>query len=209
MLSKSRLAIELSKLKSFPSPNLVSEQYATDSEVAADMLWNAYMLHDISGKVIADLGCGTGILGVGCLLLGTKKVFFVDNDKEALSTTSANINNLIDQNMISKSSKNYEIINSDISKIKIKADTVIQNPPFGTKQKHADREFLLKAFETANVVYSIHKSTSIDFVDKLSKDNGFKVTNLFRYSLPLKHTHSFHRKRIHRIEVACFRLVKA
>lgn len=200
MLTKSRLAIQLSKLQAFAEPKLHSEQYATDSEVAADILWMAFMQGDVKGKVIADLGCGTGILGIGCLLLGAKKVYFVDNDEESLATAAANLQDL--------KLKNYEIVNSDIKETKLKTDVVVQNPPFGTKRKHADREFLLKAFETAKVAHSIHKATTADFVLKFSKANNFTVTHLLRYNLPLKRTHSFHKKRIHRIEIACFRLIK-
>src|SRR3989338_8397937 len=85
-MSKSSLAIELSKLKVFESPKVRQEQYPTDSEIAASVLWNAYILGDLEGKVIADLGCGTGILGIGALLLGAKKVFFIEVDKKALET---------------------------------------------------------------------------------------------------------------------------
>ena len=141
MLTKSRLAIVLSKLKGFSAPELLSEQYPTDSETAADILWLAYMNSDVKDKVIADFGCGTGILGIGCLLLGAKKVYFVDNDSDALAAAAANINGLKIR------SDKYEIINSDVNEIKLKADVVVQNPPFGTKQKHADKQFLLKAFE--------------------------------------------------------------
>ena len=62
MLSKSTLAVRLSKLKGFLQPKLASEQYATDSETAADLLWLAFMNGDVKDKVIADFGCGTGIL---------------------------------------------------------------------------------------------------------------------------------------------------
>ena len=30
--------------------------------------------------IIADIGCGSGILGVGAILLGAGKVYAVDND---------------------------------------------------------------------------------------------------------------------------------
>jgi len=200
-MSKSSLAIQLSKLKAFSAPKTYSEQYSTDSEIAADILWLAYMKGDIKNKVVADLGCGTGMLGIGCLLLGAGKVYFVDNDKEALATAAANTSSL--------GLKGYELINSDITEIRLKADVVVQNPPFGTKRKHADREFLLKAFETANKIYSIHKAASIDFVQKISKEHEFRITNIIRYDMPIKHQHAFHKKRIHRIQTACFRLEKS
>ena len=60
--SKSSLAVALSKLKGFEKPKVKKEQYMTDSEVAADILWNAFMDGYIDDKTIADLGSGTGIL---------------------------------------------------------------------------------------------------------------------------------------------------
>ena len=201
MLSKSSLAICLSRLSGFDSPKLLSEQYATDSEVAADALWFACMQGDVEGRVIADFGCGTGILGIGCLLLGAEKVFFVDNDADALATAAANIKSL--------KLRGYEIIGSEIDKVSIKADVVVQNPPFGTKKVHADRAFLLKAFKTADVVYSFHKSSTKDFVVKLGRENGFAVTNIIDCRLPVKHQHAFHRQSIKRIDVSLFRLQKS
>ena len=79
MVSKSALAIELSQLNVFPTPNIKLEQYPTDSEIAADILWTAFMRNDIKNKIIADFGCGTGLLGIGAILLGAKKVFFIGN----------------------------------------------------------------------------------------------------------------------------------
>lgn len=200
MLTKSGLAIKLSRLKTFSSPKLLSEQYPTDSEVAADVLWAACMNGDVTGKIVADFGCGTGILGIGCLLLGAKKAYFVDNDREALAAAAENLDGL--------QLKGRELIESDINKVTLKCDVVVQNPPFGTKQRHADRVFLLKAFSAAGVIYSIHKATSISFIDKLSRDNGFRVTNIIRFRMPLKSSFSFHRRRLHRIDAACFRLEK-
>ena len=200
MLSKSALAIRLSKLKGFLQPDLVSEQYATDSETAASVLWLAFMNGDVKDKVIADFGCGTGILGIGCLLLGARKVCFVDNDPAALEIAKANLSGL--------NSGKYDLMESPISGVDLKADTIIQNPPFGTKRRHADREFLLKAFESADVVYSLHKASTIEFVRKLALSNGFQATHILRHSLPLKRQHEFHRRRIHRIEVACLRLAR-
>jgi len=72
MHTKSSLAIELSNLNVFSKAKVKLEQYPTDSEIAADVLWNAYMKDELKGKTIADLGCGTGILGIGALLLGAK-----------------------------------------------------------------------------------------------------------------------------------------
>jgi ribosomal protein L11 methyltransferase len=41
--------------------------------------------------VIADIGCGSGILSIGALLLGAKKVYAVDTDPLAVQSTIENI----------------------------------------------------------------------------------------------------------------------
>jgi putative methylase len=199
MITKSGLAIELSKLKAFENPKAKAEQYITDPENAAEVLWFAYMKGDINGKTIADLGCGTGILGIGTILLGAKKVFFVDNDEKALEICREN----------AKEKGNAEFIVQDVSEFDKKADTVIQNPPFGTKIEHADRKFLEKAFETANVVYSFHKLSTREFVGQFARQKGFEVTGVFEFRMPLKATQKFHKKRIQRIDVGCWRFERS
>lgn len=201
MVTKSELAIYLSKLKVFTEADFRQEQYPTDSEVASDILWTAYMRGDIEGRVIADLGCGTGVLGIGALLLGAKMVYFVDKDADAI--------NLLKENLSEIDDRNYEVINENIENFEKQADVVLQNPPFGTREKHADRNFLLKAFETGSIVYSFHKTSTSRFVEKISFDYGFRIVDRFDYEFPLKKTMKHHKLRIKRIEVTAFLLAKA
>ncbi|MBI2141943.1 50S ribosomal protein L11 methyltransferase [Candidatus Woesearchaeota archaeon] len=203
-ITKSMLAIILSQLEQFSSPKLLAEQYVTDSETAADALWLAYMNGDLEGKVIADFGCGTGILGIGCLLLGAKKVYFVDSDASAIAVAKENIACIGSSRRIPKAKA--VMISSSIGEFGKKADVVVQNPPFGTKIRHADREFLVKAFQTAGVVYSFHKASTDNFVKAVSSDSGFKITHRVIYDLPLKRTQAFHKRNIRRIEVALYRM---
>jgi putative methylase len=199
--SKSSLAIKLSKLRLFESADTRLEQYPTDSEIAAEVLWNAFMRGDIKGKVIADLGCGTGILGIGAILLGAKKVFFVDKDAAALDVLKDNLKS-------AGIGAGFSVENVDISDFNGKAEIVIQNPPFGTREKHIDREFLEKAMQFAKVIYSFHKESTSEFIEKLSSEKEFIIAERWSFGFPLKQTMSFHRKRIQRIAVMCFRLEK-
>ena len=205
--SKSQLAIILSKLEVFSDPKVKAEQYVTDSEAAASALWNANLLGDIEGKVIADLGCGTGILGIGAMLLGARRILLIDSDEGALKIAKNNILKPESEGLLYKAS--FELINRDIHEVSIKTDIVIQNPPFGTKIKHQDAVFLEKAIETAPVVYSFHKSESKGFLDRLSSKKNAKMTHEWHFRLPLKATFSFHRRQIHRIDVSCFRFEKS
>lgn len=203
--SKSGLAIVLSMLEGFCKPEVRKEQYLMDSEIGSFMLWNAHLLGDIEGKVIADLGCGTGLLGIGALLLGAKRVFFVDSDEKALKTAK---NNTLKVKSEDYSFGKADFICQDIGKLEIKADTVVQNPPFGTKMRHTDIFFLEKAMQTSPVVYSFHKSESKAFLKRFSAKNNARITHIWDFRFPLKATFAFHRRQIHRINVSCIRLEK-
>jgi len=174
LYSKGQLALVLSKIKGFAEAKVSLEQYQTDSEVAASMLWNAFLLGDLQGKNIIDLGSGTGILGLGTMLLGAKSLVFVEIDKTSLEICKNNFSTL-------KSEFSIEIKplfqNCDISKATGMFDVVVMNPPFGTKQEHADKIFLQKAITLAPVVYSFHKASTLHFVQAFASDNSFKITH--------------------------------
>ncbi|MFH1668442.1 MAG: METTL5 family protein [Candidatus Woesearchaeota archaeon] len=197
--SKSQLAIALSKLKVFTSPRPDLEQYTTDSEIAADMIWAAYMAGELEDAIIADLGCGTGILGIGTLIMGAGNVFFVDKDKRALEILRSNLE-MMDLH------EGFDIINSDVSEFTEEVDMVIQNPPFGTQEIHADKKFLEHAMRITDNIYSFHKTATAGFIVKLCKDNGFMIKEKFNFAFPLKQTMKQHKKKIERIEVSCFHI---
>lgn len=204
-ITKSRLAIMLSQLKVFEDASRRSEQYPTDSEIAAEVLWQAYMQGDIDGMRIADLGCGTGILGLGAALLGAKSVVGIDTDEAALSIADDNLLSLSD--LVGKKLE-VRFLEKDIQKFSRSVDTVIQNPPFGTGKKHADRAFLEKACSIAPVVWTFHKESTARFVERFALDRGFRVTHKLVFDFPLKASMPHHRKRIQRIKVGCWRLMR-
>ena len=158
MKSKKELAKKLSYLEKFEKPIVKLEQYSTDSEIAAEALWFLHMHDEINGKIIADFGCGNGILGIGCLLLGAEKVYFVDKDKNALNIAKENFKKMKLSNGI--------FANKGVSKFKNRVDTVIENPPFGVQEEHADRAFLDTAMKVSDKIFSFHKIESYDFLKK-------------------------------------------
>jgi len=203
--SKSRLAMALSGLKSFENPKVKAEQYMTDSEVAATVLWDAAMKGDIASKVSADLGCGSGILGMGAMLLGASECYFVDSDEDAIKICKENVEKA--KSEFSLAGKAIFLC-QDVAKFNKRVDLVIQNPPFGTKVKHSDRRFLEKAVEASDIIYSMHKTSTKKFVERFAEDNKFLITNRWDFNFPIKASYEFHRRKIHRIEVSCFRLEK-
>ena len=200
--SKKDLTIELSKLKNFDRPSLELEQYSTPPNLAAELVWSMALNGEVAGKVILDAGCGSGILGLGLLLMGAKKVFFVDKDQPAMAICGENYAQLNQNYEISKA----EFIISDIALFDGIADIVVQNPPFGTKLEHSDRKFLVKAFQTAPIVYSLHKYSTAPFVAALARDYHFKITDLWRWKFPLMAAFKFHEKPVKNIDVGLWRM---
>ncbi len=196
--SKQQLAVQLSKLKGFPSPRPSLEQYTIPSEIAAAVLWEAYMWGDITGKVIADFGAGTGILGIGAVLLGAKEVHMVEVDKEAIEVLKKNAEDI----------KNIHIHPTPVQEFTMPVNTVIQNPPFGVQKEHADKIFLEKAFSVAKVVYSFHKEESASFLQAITRDHHFHITHHWSFEWPLKATMHFHEKKKHIIKVGAWRMEK-
>ena len=202
--SKSGLAIALSKLKSFENPKIRLEQYSTPSELAASILWIAHMKGDLQGKT-ADFGCGTGILGLGALLLGCPEVLFVESEEKTLQTCKENYKEL---------KKKYPTLGKvsfflgDVTQVNTKMRTVLQNPPFGTKEKHIDQVFLEKALSCADVVYTIHKVSTKTFIDRFIDEKGCRVTDYFEHAFPIKASMKFHKKPKKNVLVGVWRAEK-
>ena len=202
-MNKKQLAVILSRLKGFDKPDVRLEQYQTDSEIAAETLWDAYMHGNINGKKVADLGCGAGIFGIGAAILGAAEVFMVDIDEKAISLARQNkalAEGILGDKLI------IEIINADILSFRKKVDTVVQNPPFGVQKSHTDKAFLLKAMETADVIYSMHKAESKAFIERFSAEHGFKVSAVKLFKFPLRRTLLFHRRKVYYFDAGVWRI---
>jgi len=202
-MRKKHLAILLSSLEGFKNPKPELEQYITPGDVAAELLWLAKELGEIEGRVIADLGAGTGVLTVGACLLGAKMVYTVEKDREALEVLRENLNRAGVDDCV-------EIVDADVSEFEGKVDTVVMNPPFGSQVKHADRPFLEKAFEIAGVVYSIHlaKNPVRAFVERFAHEHGFSITHRLTVPFEIPAQFHFHRRRLERIPVDIYRFEK-
>lgn len=86
-------------------------------------------------------------------------------------------------------------------------DTVLMNPPFGTKHNAGmDMKFLKSAFNLAKTaVYSLHKTSTRDFIQRRANELGAnaEVVATLRYNLDS--SYKFHKKATVDIEVDCWR----
>jgi len=165
------LESHLQEVDEFENPKILLEQYPTRPHIAACMLHTiAATFDDIENKLIADLGCGCGVLSIGCVMLGAGLVTGFDVDSDALDLFAENVSGFdID---------NVDLINMDVKNIgsgwENKFDTVVMNPPFGTKHnKGLDLTFLQTGIAMARTaVYSLHKTSTRDHVIKRAKEWG-------------------------------------
>jgi len=185
-----------------PSPKAILEQYTVPVDVASEMLFLAAYVHDdVTGKTVADLGCGTGRLIVGAALLDAEKGVGIDIDRLAIRKAKQSAKSL-------NLDRRLSWIIGDINTLRGEFDTVLQNPPFGVQRRAADRRFILKALELAPIIYSIHKGGESNraFIKRFIEANGGKVTSVFQMKLNIPRMFEFHTKRKHEVNVDLYRI---
>jgi len=199
-MKQKELEMILQKIPEFNSPKPQLEQYLTPAPIAADIIFTAARYGDIDGKIVADLGCGTGIFSIGAYLCGAEQVIGFDIDCDC-----------VNQARSYAFENNYDInyMLDEIRNISVVCDTVIMNPPFGAQKSNirADREFIKKAFEISNVIYSIHLTKTVSFIEKLVAALDGIIDFRKKYVFPIKHIYDFHEKKKVDYNVSLLRIV--
>lgn len=196
----------LQNLDVFEKPKVHLEQYPTTPHIASHMLYTIdQTFEDIRGNIVADLGCGCGVLSVGAAILGSDYVVGFDIDADALE--------LAKQNLEESEVERVELIQCDVANIDSMMvrgdlfDTVIMNPPFGTKNNAGiDVMFLEKAIRLAKrSVYSLHKTSTRRHIESKAKQNNAKMEVLAELRFNLDASYKFHRQKSVDIEVDLIR----
>jgi len=197
---KRDLEIALQAIAPHPNPKVHLEQYTTPADIAADILFSAcYTYEDIRGKSVLDLGTGTGRLAIGAAILGAEQVVGIDVDAATVQSALSDSRRM---------QLKVDWVVGDIESVQDPFDTVIMNPPFGTKREHADIRFLRVALKVGKVIYSIHKSTTHSFISRWLKDTGAESEILMTTKMLIPHQYNFHHKRRHVVVVDVLRIVR-
>nr|CAG4638685.1 EOG090X0BVL [Cyclestheria hislopi] len=209
-LKRKELEQYLQDVNGFEKPKILLEQYETRPHIAACMLHTIESVYgDLSGKSVLDLGCGCSILSIGAGMLEASYVLGIDIDIDALQIAQRNV-------------EEFELTNIDFIHCNVKSvpdvvhgekfDTVVMNPPFGTKHnKGLDTLFIeiaLKCVKNTGVIYSLHKTSTREYFNKKASNWNVepRVLAELRYDLPA--TYRFHNKTSVDIEVDFWRFAK-
>ncbi|KAI9253033.1 S-adenosyl-L-methionine-dependent methyltransferase [Sporodiniella umbellata] len=189
----------------FDEPKIQFEQYPTTPHLAARMLYTAdAMYNDIEDQSVADFGSGCGILSIAANILGAGVGFDIDPDAIAIAQENS------EQFEVPIDFVNADILSFNFQRFTDKIDTVIMNPPFGTKNnKGIDMLMLKKAIDVASLsVYSLHKTSARDHIMKKAKEWGvsFEVVAEMKFDVPMMY--KFHKKKNVEIAVDFLRFEK-
>ncbi len=264
-------------VKQFPNPKITLEQYATSAELASHVIHYALSNGDIGESCsVLDLGCGTGMLSIGCAIVGTKSITCVDCDEEAIQIAKENVeamgleevdsddtdddelggkNNVMIEFVLAevkhtpkptagdsskgrggkggrgrgrgksrgrgkgrgetmpRSIENMSLSNDngDDDGLPIASncvDTVLTNPPFGTKHNAGiDLTFLRTAIRLATkAVYSFHKSSTSRYLIKAVESWGYEVEVVAQMKFEIPKMYKFHKQNEVDVEVDLIRV---
>ncbi|EXX76111.1 uncharacterized protein OCT59_009183 [Rhizophagus irregularis] len=201
------LESELQVVAGFDKPKIQLEQYCTTPHLAARMLYTAHTVYDdIESKVIADFGCGCGILSIAANLLDSNYNLALDIDNDALQIAKENCSEFeVDVEFILA-----DLISTSTDHLQNKVDTIVMNPPFGTKNNEGiDIIFLKKAIEIATTsVYSLHKSSTREYIREKAKNWGVECEVLAEMKFDIPMMYKIHKKKSVDIEVDFIRFAK-
>lgn len=191
------LKIALAGVKDFINPKISLEQYITPAELAAQIVYTAHsQYNDIENKSIVDLCTGTGMLSIACSFYNPNSILSIDCDEDALNVCRKNLEYF--------EIENCEIKNQRLEDVNYRCDTVLMNPPFGTKNNGIDIVAVEKALEIGDVVFSLHKSSTRKYIQ--TKFPDCKVLAELKYEL--QRTQKFHKKNKKIIEVDLIRFTR-
>lgn len=196
----------LQSVDSFENPKILLEQYITPAHIATHCIYTIQNNYDdLRNKLVADLGSGTGILSIGSAIMEASHVVGFEIDSDAISTAKINLDEM---EVTSVDFVQTDVLNLESEEKWHKMfDTVVMNPPFGTKKNSGmDMAFLKIAINLSNhSVYSLHKTSTRNFIQKKAKELNCKGEVIAELRYNIDSSYRFHKKSSKDIEVDFWR----
>ena len=128
----------------------------------------------------------------------------IDVDEESLETAWVNRGKL--------ELTNIDFIRMDLRTLNVNMpfDTVVMNPPFGTRNAGIDTAFVEKAMDNSKVVYSLHKTNTREHFVRLAKAKNFtfQVVAELKYDIPKTFKHQKERSKDIAVDLLRFERMK-
>ena len=208
------LELLLSQVEVFAEPSVELEQYHTPAHIAARLLFTMHATFgDIEDKSVGDFGCGGGTLALGAAMLGAGSVLGLELDPAALALAAANADDF---------GIELELVHCDVAGLAAMPpapvgaagptllDTIVMNPPFGTRCKGVDMAFLALALRRCSgAVYSLHKTSTRAHVLKSARSMGAEPEVLAELKYPIARSYDFHKKKSQDVAVDFIRFAVA
>lgn len=182
------LEMRLQVFSGFQNPKLRLEQYATTAHLAAMLAYTANTEYcDVVDNAVLDLGSGCGILSAAMALSGAPYVLGVEIDEDAMLICQENTEDLPPVELILGDA----LLARSFMRSSMTFETVVTNPPFGTKNNAGvDVAFLSAALSLSSCsVYSFHKTSTRPYLTQ--KFRNAKPIAAMSFELPAQY--QFHR----------------
>jgi len=206
-----QLAITLSQLEQHPCNNVELEQYSIEGELAARWLMDIIEFGDLTQDcMVADLGCGNGIMAIGTLLLGAGKALAIEADEEAWGVAKSNLKGEgfwemgVPIHATIGADDLASILEAELHHIS-EVDLVITNPPWGRQKHHADRPFFQAIIDCGATAHLLH-SAKATHIEPFFSDAGWNAEKygVADFALPANFEH--HTSQRNKTQAAFWRL---
>jgi putative methylase len=187
------------------------EQYSIEGELAARWLMDIIEFGDLTeGCMVADLGCGNGIMAIGALHLGAGTALAIEADEEALGVAKSNLKGEgfwqmgvpihatigVDDLDAILGAERYSL--SDV-------DLVISNPPWGRQKQHADRPFFQAIINCGATAHLLH-SANATHIEPFFSSAGWNAEKYGTADFALPANYEHHTSQRNKTRVAFWRL---